>query len=579
MNFFAKTIFLSFLFLSWLGIAQAEENAGQQGQSNSLKSIIALNYCTFSLSKIEKYNDRIVLDEEYTNIINSINLKNIPEQKIIDIIKQLMDTMTSFRLSEMEKEKLFREYEKVQQKAVMDIFVSLGGAVPGSLSLVALANPVSAGLGVLAAGRSVYSTYSDYQRLTTTSKERLDEHSWNMTKDAIHAINELNKSFLETYWSILRESDIPDKWRITSTQIDALLESAKEPAPAVRHRVLVRLEKECGFIPSYWYYRADAAHSAFQKGEKGDFAADISFCLERYASFAGFLRKDPLRASILMFHLASAQVSPEDAGKYLAEIVEPFPMDASKRLFAALTCLKYGFYDKAVEHLQANIDLRQFEVASRTLLAEVYKEQQNTDAQRVLLQKLLKDESASNQELLFHLGKASEDEQFLKRMLPEVSGITLHVESSLYGQDDLLLSLPTRWLLVENAANLTSLRIGEQKITPTRMDLGKDGKNFVLVFEKAVNHKELLGTKSLPVTIELPTSHFPLIVTGKLEPVMEQTDSKIAMLTDKVGKVLPMGESAKKEVAPNALRFTLERIQSGASCFSYAEGKMRRGTQ
>jgi len=286
-------------------IKQAAETFEPLKQSDALKSIIALNYCTFSLAKIEKYSDRIVLDEEYTNIVNAINLKNIPDQKVIDIIKQLMDTLTAFRLSEMEKEKLFKAYEDRLQEAMMTVFREAKTTVPTTRSgmlMGVMAGPVGvavgAGVGIVASGTSGVSTYME-------SKVKLDDHTWSMSKEAIQAVNELNKSFMGAYWAILQGSDVPEKWRVTSAQIEALLETAKEADPVVRHRVLIRLEKECGFIPAYWHYRADAAHSALQRGDKGNFVEDIALCLERYDSFAGFLRKDPLQARFLCDHLSS----------------------------------------------------------------------------------------------------------------------------------------------------------------------------------------------------------------------------------------------------------------------------------
>ncbi|MDR2881392.1 MAG: hypothetical protein LBV29_05785 [Azoarcus sp.] len=240
------------------GGVQAAEDSATQTQSDALKSMTALNYCTFSLSKIKEYNDRVVLDEEYNNIINSISLKNIPDQKIVGIIKQLMDTLTAFRLSEMEKEKLFKEYENSQQTAVMTMLmemaspsISAAGNVAGNMvstvisavgykgaavgmfgasTLAMLGAPVAATVaataGVVAipvlfvAGHSVYSEHQRRHREQIKKhNEKLDDHTWTMSKYAIRAINELNKSFLETYWPILQDSDAPENWRVTSDQV------------------------------------------------------------------------------------------------------------------------------------------------------------------------------------------------------------------------------------------------------------------------------------------------------------------------------------------------------------------------
>ncbi|MDR2881933.1 MAG: hypothetical protein LBV29_08575, partial [Azoarcus sp.] len=376
-----------------------------------------------------------------------------------------------------------------------------------------------------------------------------------------------------------------ENWRVTSDQIDDLLKTAKESDPATRHRNLIRLEKKCEFIPAYWYYRADAAHSALQKEGEGNFAEDIALCLERYGSFAGFFRKDPLHGSLLMFHMATMQLSPEVVYKYLNDLVEPFPRDASKRLFAALTCIRYGFYDEAAEHLQANIDLKQFEVVSRTLLTGVYEKKKNTDGQIALLQKLMEDESTSNQEILFQLGEISVGEQFLRRIVPEVSAIALKVESNLlYRLDDLLLTLPARWLLAENDLALATLYIGNHKVTPTKLKMEKEGENVAITFERIVDRKRMLKGDVVPLKIEVPTTHFPLIVTGRLEPVTEK--NKLGELAGEALETLKdskVGELVSEALGPllvdDKLLFTLERIQSGTSCFSWKDGKMRRCVQ
>jgi hypothetical protein len=88
---YAKNLFLYILFAILISITQLIASihcyAESFDESEAFSSILALNYCHFSLAKIISYNDRIVLDEEYNNIINNINLSKIHDEEILSIIK------------------------------------------------------------------------------------------------------------------------------------------------------------------------------------------------------------------------------------------------------------------------------------------------------------------------------------------------------------------------------------------------------------------------------------------------------------------------------------------------------------
>mgnify|MGYP000072853877 CR=1 FL=1 len=63
--------------------AEIKVEADSSGnRDEAITPIMALNYCNFSLLTIIEYNDRIILDQEYNNIINRINLSLIKDEEI-----------------------------------------------------------------------------------------------------------------------------------------------------------------------------------------------------------------------------------------------------------------------------------------------------------------------------------------------------------------------------------------------------------------------------------------------------------------------------------------------------------------
>lgn len=133
-------------------------------------AVMALNYLHSSLNKIVTYNDKIVLEEEYDNIINNINLTVIKDREIVNVITHLMDTLTTFKLTEMEKEQLKREYQE-----------KLDNAISGTLTDISVrgADPISIGINLLTSTGSAYMAYQDSQK---NAKEGFDNNKWKLKK-------------------------------------------------------------------------------------------------------------------------------------------------------------------------------------------------------------------------------------------------------------------------------------------------------------------------------------------------------------------------------------------------------------
>ena len=84
-----------------------------------IKTAFALNLCTVSVSQIIDYKDVVVLEQEYDAILNNLNLESIPkDEALLDILKQLLDTITFFRMQEGDKEFIDKEYQNKMKNAI-----------------------------------------------------------------------------------------------------------------------------------------------------------------------------------------------------------------------------------------------------------------------------------------------------------------------------------------------------------------------------------------------------------------------------------------------------------------------------
>lgn len=91
-----------------------KENGEQTeiSDEDKIKAAYALNMCTVSVSQIIDYSDLNILEQEYEAILNNLNLEQIPkDEALLHILKQLLDTITYFRIEDGEKKIIEKEYQ------------------------------------------------------------------------------------------------------------------------------------------------------------------------------------------------------------------------------------------------------------------------------------------------------------------------------------------------------------------------------------------------------------------------------------------------------------------------------------
>ena len=99
------------------------------------KAVYALNLCMVSISQIIDYSDLYVLEQEYEGILNNLNLENMPkDEALLDILRQILDTITFFRIQEGEKKFIEQEYQSRMKTAIWS-------AVPNCGVILACAEP------------------------------------------------------------------------------------------------------------------------------------------------------------------------------------------------------------------------------------------------------------------------------------------------------------------------------------------------------------------------------------------------------------------------------------------------------
>lgn len=214
------------------------------------RAAYALNCCTVSVSQIIDYDDVYILEQEYENILNNLNLEVMPkDEALLDILKQLLNTITFFRIQEGDKAMLDKEYQHRMKNAIWSAVPNIGMIVAGGNWATAAVSLVSqVGIG-----------YMNYRREKAQNQLDLEKQKWQLMRSAIEQFNGLRRELFDTAWRLADKYNFPDTYRITERQISIYNRILMEPDPLKRYERLAYVQDKFIAYPPFTYHLASAA--------------------------------------------------------------------------------------------------------------------------------------------------------------------------------------------------------------------------------------------------------------------------------------------------------------------------------
>jgi TPR repeat protein len=332
-----KLMIMILISLNLCGVAVGNEDYDPQ------HTMLALNMAIVSVHKIVTTEDRIVLDQEYQNIINNLKLGNIEEDvELQDLYLELMDTITRKTLSGEERVRFQYRYNAKEQRALVSSLAnrrpSYGGNLWSFLGSVAM---------------SGVSAYFGYQNSKTELLENLDDELWLLRRDQIEAINTLQKNLLSSSWNLLRQYNLPDAYLLTQGNMADFDKATQETDSKKSVRMFRTLEPQFKVYPPFWYFYGKAA---LQNG-------DIKLARQCFTEFETVwrpvLRQDPYRLEVAKYRtmdLVNNKAPNDEILEQLKIIRENTPrFDWNNNLFAGVMYFVAGEIKQGMDCLQINI--------------------------------------------------------------------------------------------------------------------------------------------------------------------------------------------------------------------------------
>ena len=277
---------------------QSEEDI--VSEEDKKRAAYALNMCTVSVSQIVDYNDLNVLEQEYEAILNNLNLEQMPkDDALLHILKQLLDTITFFRIQDGDKKIIEKEYQQKMKNAIWS-------AVPNFGLLIAGGNPVTMAISLAS---QVGIGYMNYRRNKNEYLMDKEKQEWQLKRTAIEQFNGLRRELFDTAWRLADKYNFPDTYRLTERQIKQYNEILMDTDEIRKYERLESIKDNFRAYPAFWYFFGNAANyiagnAGFSQEVRDEYRQRALEHFEEYEKLSEYsiLREDPLAASCALEH-------------------------------------------------------------------------------------------------------------------------------------------------------------------------------------------------------------------------------------------------------------------------------------
>lgn len=338
------------------------------------RAAYALNLCTVSVSQIIDYNDENILEQEYETILNNLNLENMPkDEALLNILKQILDTVTFFRIQEGDKALIEKEYQHKMKNAIWSGIPNFGLIVAGgNLGTIALSLASQVGIG-----------YMNYRKAKAENELEREQSEWQLQRAAIEQLNGLRRELFDASWRLADRYGFKDEYRLTERQITQYNKILMDIDDLRRHDRLEAIKDYFVAYPSFWYHFGHAANCIAQRAihdqeldiyeeyrEKAIRYFDRFLDSDKYA----LLREDQITSSCALEYIDLLD-SNKDRGKIeeLLERAEKMSGRACDILqICAIAHLKISDIAPAIEILKYLVNENYNAVANAQLLSSIY---------------------------------------------------------------------------------------------------------------------------------------------------------------------------------------------------------------
>lgn len=235
-------------------IAVVESEKKRAEDIEPLQAAYALNLCTVSITQIIDYMDLNIMEQEYDMILNNLNLQNMPDDEaLLDILKQILNTVTFFKINQKERDFVERDYQQKVKNAVWSAIPNVGALIATGLSK----GPAEMAVSIAA---SVGTAYMSYRKQKAENENAFEREMWKLERSAIEQFDGLKRELFDTAWRLAKHYQFDDKYRLTERQIHQYNAILMDSDSDRKYARLEAIAENFGAYPTFWYQFGHAAN-------------------------------------------------------------------------------------------------------------------------------------------------------------------------------------------------------------------------------------------------------------------------------------------------------------------------------
>ena len=416
-------------FVEYMDKSSRFEEGKKLSELEKKQAAYALNMCTVSVSQIIDYEDLNIFEQEYDAILNNINLEHMPkDEALLNILKQLLDTITYFRIQEGDKKMIEKEYQHKMKNAIWAAVPNFGLIVAGGSPLtmaISLASQVGIG-------------YMNYRRNKAEYNLDKEKQMWQLQRTAIEQFNGLRRELFNTAWRLADAYGFDDKLRLTEKQIKQYDEILLDQDEIRKYERLEAIKENFEAYPPFWYFIGNAANFIagnkslqLSEGTREHYREKALEYFDKYEEINKFelLREDQIAASCALEHvdllLLKDKPDLEEIKKLLKRAIQLSGNSNDILELCAITYLRLNDQENAAKYLRILVNEDYNRILNAQLLSGIYVRTKNREDYELLatrvdsdyLYPMPTDESKTAEELEKEFGAKLKDVLKLKYKL------------------------------------------------------------------------------------------------------------------------------------------------------------------
>jgi len=290
------------------------EGRASYTEEEKVRAAYALNLCTVSVSQIIEYRDLRFMEQEYENILNNLNLEMMPkDEALLDILKQILDVISYFRIEDGERRMLEKEYRHRMKNAIWS-------AVPNPSVILSGSGTGLWGLATTLA-LSVGTGYMNYRKEKASIDLENERKEWELQRSALEQLHGLRRELFETAWRLADNYGFADDLRLSERRITQYNEILLDENPVRRYERLCFIADCFKAYPPFLYHQGSAAlQAAYDAAEERICNTHIQNAVTHFEEFVRLsgkenklLREDPTVAQCAFEYIAALDMK-EKAG-------------------------------------------------------------------------------------------------------------------------------------------------------------------------------------------------------------------------------------------------------------------------